>query len=328
MKSVWTTHELTADGTRRDELGRRVAQGELIRLVRGVYSPATPLDAREAHLRLLAAQLSCLGPDAVASHASAASLHGLPVQTNLLGRAWVTRTAGSHGRTTTSLQQTSAALLPDELTTIEGIATTTAARTAADLATTASYPWAVAAWDALLHLTLATPDEAKQAAARLGRRRGARGARASLAFADHRAESVLESISRVQISRLGLPPPVLQHPIYLDGRLVARSDFGWPEFNLVGEADGLHKYADQAFDSRTGAEVIRDEKRREELIREAGWHICRWDWSTAHQLPALDKRIRAGLRHGAELRPVCRRPDVGDTDDARLRGDGVRPESA
>ena len=110
---------------------------------------------------------------------------------------------------------------------------------------------------------------------------------------------MLESISRVQIHRLGLPAPELQYPIELNGRVVAFPGFAWAEFRVVGEADGVGKYVDQAFDQRSGVEVVRDEKRREEDIREAVWWIVRRDWDVAHRPTVLERRIRAGFDHAA-----------------------------
>jgi len=317
MKNTWTTSELTADGSRRDSLTRRVTDGELVRLRRGAYGLATPLSERAAHLRLLTAHVATIASDAVASHASAALLHGLPVERRLLERAWVTRSSPLHGRTTSTLHQFRGPLDPAIITLVDGIACTSAARAAAEVASITSFPWAVAAWDALLHLGLATPFEIEDALASLGRRPGSAQARASARIADGRAESALESISRWQIARLGLPTPELQYTVRSGGRLLGRGDFAWPDYRLIGEADGASKYRDQAFDDRTATQVILDEKRREELFREEGWWLCRWDWATAHDPAALDRRIRSGLRHGAHLRPSSARPDVSNADEPR-----------
>lgn len=317
MKAVWTTRELLAQGARPDDVARRVRGGELVRLRRGAYGAGIALTPEQAHRRLIDAALATLGPDAVASHASAAVLHGLPVERSLLDRAWVTRSAGSHGRTTGTLHQFRAGLAVGEITRVDGVPCTTPLRTAADLALVAGYDWAVAAWDALLHLDLASPAEVQSAAAALGRRHGASVARAAAAFADGRAASALESLSRVRMAQLALPTPSLQHRIYLDGVLVAVSDFAWPEFGLVGEADGMVKYRDQGFDHRSSAEVLRDEKRRQDRIREAGWWVCRWEWATVHQPQAFERRIRAGLQHGAEVARSRRGNNLGEPDEPR-----------
>src|SRR5206468_4874942 len=68
---------------------------------------------------------------------------------------------------------------------------------------------------------------------------GAGAARSVVEHADARSESPLESVVRSRIIALQLPAPQLQKPIYADdGWLVARVDFYWEDYGLVGEADG------------------------------------------------------------------------------------------
>jgi len=97
-------------------------------------------------------------------------------------------------------------------------------------------------------------------------------ARGVVRFADDRAESPLESISRVALARRGLPTPELQVEIGFD-----RVDFFWPPWNVVGEADGLEKY--------TGITSIVREKEREERLRAYGCHLVRWLWAEAYGRP-------------------------------------------
>jgi very-short-patch-repair endonuclease len=86
------------------------------------------------------------------------------------------------------------------------------------------------------------------------------------------SESPLESLSRFSMRGLEHQPQ-LQVRIYaLNGSIIARVDFFWPEFALVGEADGMDKY---------DAEELKNEKRRAEALANAGFRITRWGWSTA-----------------------------------------------
>jgi hypothetical protein len=305
MNASQRARDLIAAGATPYELGARVARGDLVRVRRGAYADAVGLTREDAHLRLLRATLAELGPDAVASHASAALLHGLPVAPGELGLVRVTRRSATHGRSGPGFRQSTAALAPGEVVEVGGVPCTSSARTAIDVACSASFGWGVGACDAVLHLELADADALAQACASATGRRGVHRARAAVAFADGRAASVLESLSRVQLRRLGLPTPELQFEVTLDGRVVATSDFAWPEFGVVGEADGTQKYVDQAFDQRTGAEVIRDEKRREGKIRDAGWWITRWDWDLVHRPAAFERRIRAAFAHAARPRAVA-----------------------
>ncbi|MGH8963294.1 MAG: hypothetical protein ACRDWT_19230, partial [Jatrophihabitantaceae bacterium] len=55
------------------------------------------------------------------------------------------------------------------------------------------------------------------------------------------------------------------------GRFVGRADFYWPEFGVVGEADGRMQY-----DDRT---VLLAEKRRREALEALGLIVVRWHWT-------------------------------------------------
>jgi hypothetical protein len=67
-------------------------------------------------------------------------------------------------------------------------------------------------------------------------------ARRVVAFADARAESPLESISRLRMREHGVPAPEPQVEIWIDGRFAGRVDFYWDEYGVIGEADGWGKY--------------------------------------------------------------------------------------
>src|SRR5439155_5833445 len=111
-------------------------------------------------------------------------------------------------------------------------------------------------------------------------------------FADPRAETPLESISRVAFHQLGLPAPEPQVEIWHHGYFVARVDFLWRKQCLVGEADGKVKYAN--------VEDLYAEKRREESLRDLGLEVVRWDWAAAYRPgPDLQDSIERGLRRGA-----------------------------
>jgi very-short-patch-repair endonuclease len=67
----------------------------------------------------------------------------------------------------------------------------------------------------------------------------------------------------------------LQQPIYADdGGLIARVDFYWEEYGLVGEADGKVKYVDE--------QALFREKQRRDAIEES-YQVIRWTWRQAHE---------------------------------------------
>lgn len=125
-----TRPQLLARGMTAREVERRVERGDLRRIWRGVYllGPVTPIHAREQ-----AAVLAC-SPRAALSHRSAASILGL-LPAPPAGTAIEISVAGRNPGTRPGIRvHRVATLLRREVTTIDGLAVTTAARTVLDLA--------------------------------------------------------------------------------------------------------------------------------------------------------------------------------------------------
>ena len=185
--------------------------GALRRLRRGAYAePITSdLDARVAHLELLEATLRQSAPDTVASHMTAAAVHGLPLWTAMLGRVQLTRDRlGGLKQRRYSLIR-GIPLDAGEIVTVDGILVTSLARTLFDLGCQLTMQQAVPVGDAALRQGL-TELEIETALERGRRRHGIGRARRSLRFLDARAESPGESSSRVVFFEIGLPKPDLQ----------------------------------------------------------------------------------------------------------------------
>jgi hypothetical protein len=129
-------------------------------------------------------------------------------------------------------------------------------------------------------------------------RRGAQQLRWVLQFGDGRSGSPGESVSRLTMFQVGCPPPELQHSFYdRDGMFVATTDFWWPDYNLTGEFDGRGKYLREEYSNgRTTAQVVIDEKIREDKLRALGPGMSRWVWEEALSTAALRRKLSsAGL---------------------------------
>jgi very-short-patch-repair endonuclease len=110
-----------------------------------------------------------------------------------------------------------------------------------------------------------------------------------VAFADPRAESALESISRTAFHVLGLPAPELQAWIGHDGEIVGRVDFLWREHRTIAEADGAIKYTQPA---RALAQLNRDAR-----LRAAGFAVVHFTWPEITRVPGqVVTAIRAAFR--------------------------------
>jgi very-short-patch-repair endonuclease len=283
LAGILTTAELLGYGKTEQQIRTLVARGTLIRLRQGVYAQrrfARAYLGRPAgeYALQVAAALAIAGPDAVASHHSAARLLGI----DLLGRErasvtltcrpdrdWISR-SGIH---------VYAAELPsDHVCAIVGAPSTTPARTVIDLARLLEFRAGVVAADSALHLKLTTKAELGAVIEALPRRRGISRARAVVAFADGRAESPLESLARVVFRNVRLPPPDLQ--VWVGETVpIARVDFLWRQYRTVAEVDGAFKY--------DNPERARDQLRRDQLLRAEGYEVVHFSWNDINSTPGL-----------------------------------------
>ena len=168
-----------------------------------------------------------------------------------------------------------------------------------DLARSLPFAQAVTAGDAAIASGL-TPDDLASAMHRSQRRPGVAAARRAAALLDGRSESPGESTSRVVLAELGLPVPQLQYEARdARGRLVGWADFDWEEHRTLGEFDGKIKYGRLVKVGETAQDVVYQEKRREDALRDLGWQVVRWGWSDLRAGDALAERLRRAFRRGA-----------------------------
>lgn len=235
-------------------------------LLRGVHIAA---DAPESMAARAAAAGLVLPPDAVASHATAAYVHGADVAHR---RAPVEATVVPP-RTLLSrpgLLVRESRLEPDDVTEACGLAVTTPLRTAVDLGCTRDLVETVVGLDALLGTALMTMVELTEYAERFRGRRNIRRLRRAIELADGRAESPMETRLRLLLVLAGLPAPEVQFEVWQDGRFYGRLDLAYPALRLGIEFDGAaHDLA-----PRAAADL-----RRANGLLEIGWRLLRYDAS-------------------------------------------------
>lgn len=294
MPLVVTRAHALADGRTAREVDALVRSGRWVALRRAVYLTQSllPDDPVLRHAVQVAAVALSSSLPVVASHGSAALLHGLP-QLRTPERPVLTRVR-SDGAARSAPRRAAAlvASVPREhLTRVHGVPVTSVARTAVDLARTHDDVDAVLAVDAALRvvprsalLTVLDVQRGWPGAARAVRQ---------VAFGDGRAESALESLGRLRMAELGLPAPELQVVVGGADGPVARVDYLWREHRTVGEADGRLKYADR--------DAVWAEKRREDRLRDAGYEVVRFTWDEALRRPHVlaERALRAFARAAA-----------------------------
>ena len=284
-----------AAGWTDDAIRHAVGTGRWRRVARGVYwpayeDPARPITPATGNLqRGVASALAC--QRAVLSHASAAILHGLPTVCDLR-RPCLTVPPGTALRSLADAHLHRAALPPSDVVEYGGVRVTSVGRTVFDVAREHGIDAGVAAADDALNRGKTSADALGMVVSRMSGWRGNRAAIGTLRLCDGRSESALESISRLRIAEAGLPVPTLQARIGdRHGRLMARVDFYWPQFGVVGEADGNLKYD-------AGRDAIVAERRRQQRLEDLGLVVVRWEWSDLARFEIVSRRLRSAFVRG------------------------------
>ena len=290
---------------------RRDADGEWVRVYRGTYAARESLiDLRPAsfhRLEALAVIARMRGGDAVLSHLSAAVIHGLPQYR--FGRTPVELTVpeGSRAPSRGRVRRHQDELNDPDVVEIDGIRCTSLERTVFDVARTRSMEVALSCADAALRREAgrghgvdsatqdAWRDRMRERAARAAGRRGVTGARWLIEFADGRAELPGESVSRLQLFRLGFRDLDLQVPVAGPAGHEYFVDIALRDCRTFWEFDGEAKYRDPALRGDATIErILLDEKRREDWIRgTTQWRLCRGGFRDIASPEDLGARLAA-----------------------------------
>ena len=287
------------------------------------------LDAVGQHRVLAQATATVSGTGTAVSHASALALHGIELWNVPLALVHMTANRTHGGKKSRRRHLHATPFDPDEVTVVDGVLVTTVARSLVDFARTVPFEQAVVSGDHALRLGCTDPAELAAAVARAHHRTGARRTRRAVAFTDGLSESVGESRSRVLLLRSTLPIPELQQFVYgVDGRPVGRVDFLWREHGVVGEFDGMGKYAMNP--DLTGPEALRREKYREDELppgrqsRDGRGSI----WTTPRRWSrAFDERSRSPPIRTVSVRVATPGTGVTRTVGPRIALLGQRPTS-
>ncbi|MFJ5957510.1 hypothetical protein ACIQC5_16325 [Paenarthrobacter sp. NPDC092416] len=310
---------LSSDATRIGQdsrlLAKRAKRGELVRVRRGAYLLADHWDAlgaRQRHGMQAEALVNTTLSAPVFNMQTAAMLWGLGVVgvPNMLCTVTDDPTGGrsKHGvrRTLGSLESGVGQL--------GGFTVTDKVRTTVELAGTLTFAEALAVVDSSRRPpTLdaarretnwekdrawgpaADMEDLGKAVSRLGSESRRRRAARVLELSTDMSESPGESMSRAQMILLNFPPPSLQASFTLRNGSTARTDFWWPEFDLVGEFDGQGKYLrDRLRGNRTLQQVVMAEKARENALRALGLSVIRWDWAEMMNPRAFSQILNDG----------------------------------
>lgn len=273
----FTTAQAMAAGYDDREIYRLLKSRTWSRLRRGVYveTPVIPEDENGRHILQLRAVLLCLKGLLAASHVTSAALHKVALLDPDYSLVHITRDNLGSSRTEGGVRHHDASLPASQLTKIDGILATGAARTIVDLARVTEYEAALVAAESALNNKLTTLSELREVLAYCLDWPGAREAGRVVSFASPYSESAGETLGRIAFDALGVPPPSQQTLLFDAAGFIARADYFWKEHRTVGEFDGRLKYVGEKADD----DPVYKEKRREDRLREAGAEVFRIDWA-------------------------------------------------
>jgi hypothetical protein len=156
----------------------------------------------------------------------------------------------------------------DEIVIVDGIPTTTLARTALDLGRHRDRDAAVARLDALAHATGVAAVDVETLLIRYRGSRGTRRAREAITLMDAGGTSPKETWLRLLVLDGGLPKPQAQLMVHNgDYYPLAYLDLGWQKYMVAAEYDGDHHRKDRK-------QYLKD-IRRLEMLERLGWIVVR-----------------------------------------------------
>ncbi|WP_448006874.1 hypothetical protein [Agromyces bauzanensis] len=304
-------------------LQRRHVDGELVRVRTGAYVDAAAwhrLEYDQRELLRVAAVVGSRRGGGILFGESAALVLGLPLVGRPGGRVHLLSGSSSAPPNGRDVVWHRNAVPSSSIIEVDGFLVTDVERTLLDVARSVPFLDAISAldrgirprfttagvrfedgslrWTDARVLAGASREQLIESLARSSGTRGVALARRTIEFADSRAGSPGESISRAQIHVQGFPAPVLQAEfVHDDG--VDITDFDWPDFGICGEFDGKVKYFREEFlGDLTPNEVVWRERERERRIKRGhGRDMARWIWSdsTRDGMGLRDELRSAGL---------------------------------
>jgi len=287
-------------------IARALKAGRWVRVRAGAYTFPDlweAVDPVAQHLCRAHAVARKLGDRVALSHVSAALEHGLTVWNVDLRLVHVTRLDGGAGRIEAGVVHHEGLTRQEDLVERHGILVMKPARAALETATMTTAEGALVVLDSLLHSkdSSRTRDELDATFEPMKSWPDTQRLVVAVRMADGRAESAGESRGRHLCYVHHIPAPELQFEVYdEDGNLVGISDYGWPEHKLLGEFDGKIKYGRLLKPDQEPGEVVFEEKKREDLLREiTGFGMVRIIWSDYDQPTHTALRIWRMMRRAA-----------------------------
>ena len=259
-----------------------------------VWAATTP---EGKHLTRARAVLDSLGEAVVLSHVSACLVAGVDVWGIPLDRVHVTRLDGGAGRIEADVVHHEGFVSANEVVAVDGVRILRPARCVLEAATRGTSEQGLVMLNSALHKQLCTLEELGDQFDLMAHWPHMRHLHVPIRMCTSKAESVGESRGLWLFWEQHLPAPAMQHEVFNSrGLLIGRTDWAWPKHRGLGEFDGRVKYGRLLKPGQDPGEVVFEEKRREDELREAtnAWMV-RLLWSDYDVPNRTAARIRAKL---------------------------------
>ncbi|MEO6587142.1 MAG: hypothetical protein ABIN90_12670 [Knoellia sp.] len=269
---------------------------------RGLYAVRDSWEARspwERHTLLIHAGVR-LFPDAIVSHTSQAVLLGLPHPSHPTESVRMTvlddvRTS----RTTTWCRFHRGTTPAQHIVIRHGIPGFIAPRVVLDCCREVHARDALAIVDGSLRVGLTSFEELFDMRRHQRRWPHVASSNEVLLLADGRRENWLESASAWSMASWGLPSGIPQVNVFTpDGEFWGRPDALWPQFGIVGEADGVGKYLMGGSDEESVVKALGRESVRQGRMEDLGLRFVRWGSRDAIDGSAIHARFHDEARSG------------------------------
>ncbi|MQA12079.1 MAG: hypothetical protein GEU98_26805 [Pseudonocardiaceae bacterium] len=272
-----------------DQIMKALRTGRLRRLQRGIY--VVRLDDIRPLALARAAVLASGVPDAVASHHTAARVHEIPLPHGT-GPEHVTVCRGQRRVQRKELVHHGRSMALGDVEVREHVPLTTPARTLVDLA--GVLPELPAVWAIDDTLRRGEVQRSTLSAVLDGRPRSPGDAVAAgrILAADGHSESILETAGRLALGSAGVPLPVPQYQVVLDGAVLARLDGAYPDRRVGLEFAGV--------DTHGAPRAMYRDRWGHNRLFELGWTVlCFTWWDVMHGREHFVNAVRAALRTAA-----------------------------
>ncbi|HXH78267.1 type IV toxin-antitoxin system AbiEi family antitoxin domain-containing protein [Nocardioides sp.] len=247
----------------------------------------------ERHLMRCRAVLDSHGDNVALSHTSGCLALGIDVWGLDLSRVHVTRLDGGAGRIEGDVVHHEGFVASGEVGTVNGMRVLGPARCTLEAGSVGTPECALVLLNSALYRGLCTDADIANQFDLMAHWPRVRHLHIPVRMCTRQSESVGESRGLWFFWVQHLPAPELQYEVFADGRLLGRTDWAWPRYRGLGEFDGKVKYGSLLKPGQTPGDAVFEEKRREDLLREAtqSWMI-RLIWSDFDRPSQTAQRFR------------------------------------